>query len=196
MINFPNAVENKNWTRSEHSMDRLSDSTQQDMIGSAQVLVIQKPPSRLTRALKEQGYVVHTVAKAAEADRKAHSARYDLVVLDLAFSGRDGLALVEKWRTNGMNGQVLMLASRRALEYKLEAFDAGADVLVMEPYDSEELLAQIRALLRRAQQSRTRLQIHDLEIDTLARAVKRAGRAITLRSDSLKSFFVWMILRD
>jgi DNA-binding response OmpR family regulator len=198
MTNLPNAVANNKWTRPEAVSGRYLGispnhipncgysplpfpNNQQTTISTIQVLVIQNRSSRLRRALKEQGCVVDTAANAAEADRKARSVKYGLVVLDMTVLGRDGLTLITNWRMGGMNGHVLILASLYSLEDKIEAFDAGADFLVMEPYDLNELLAQIRAVLRRTQPSRNGVrQIYDLEIDTSARTVKRAGRTIAL----------------
>jgi DNA-binding response OmpR family regulator len=144
-----------------------------------EILMIQRPSARLTRALEEQGYGVKTAGSITEADRMARAACYDLVILDLAYAGTDGLAVVKKWRDDGMDGHVLILAAQRSA--RLKAFDAGADVLVMEPYTVGELLAQIRALFRRPRLPRAPvLEIHDLRIDLSARSVTRAGRPIHL----------------
>jgi DNA-binding response OmpR family regulator len=145
------------------------------------VLLIQKPSPRFKRALDEQGHIVQVARDAAEADHKAKDEGCNLVILDLALLGADGLALVRKWRTDGLNAHVLVLAPRGAATRKAEALDAGADVLLAEPYDQEEVLAQIRALCRRAPQNRGPIQrVFDLEIDGSLRTVRRASRVIKL----------------
>ena len=153
-------------------------------LGSARtmrLLMIQKPSPRLRRALEEHGHHVDTTQNRAEADRKVRAGGCDLIVLDLGLVGIDALTLVRQWRDDGLHAPVLALAPDNAITDKAEALDAGADVLVTEPYDREELLAQIRALSRRVTPSQAVVQsVSDLEIDSSAPLVKRGGRTILL----------------
>ena len=142
---------------------------------------MQKPDFRLTQALKSQGYDVETVESGAEASQLALAGECNAVVLDLELPGKPGLRFVEQWRRNGITAPVLVLTSQHAGEHKVKALNVGADALVTKPYDRDELVAQIKALLRRTNPTDGPvLQVGDLEIDTAARAVKRAGRPIRL----------------
>jgi DNA-binding response OmpR family regulator len=142
------------------------------------ILLIQQPFRHLKRALQGQGYLVET-ADIRETKDNAPSA--DLIVLDLESAGRQGLALLREWRYQGMDARVLVLAARNAPEDRIEALDCGADAFVVKPYHREELLAQVRALLRRVRAVEdSRVQIFDLEIGTSERLVRRAGRTIKL----------------
>jgi DNA-binding response OmpR family regulator len=145
------------------------------------VLLIQKPDVRLKRALQEQGYLVDTAASGVEGNEAVLAGDCHLVVLDLELPGKNGLRLVEEWRRHGINAAVLVLTARDNAEEKVKALNAGADTLVAKPYDRDELVAQIRALLRRANPlDHPVLQVGDLEIDTSAREVRRAGQQIRL----------------
>lgn len=141
------------------------------------ILLIQQPFRHLKGALQDQGYFVET-ADIREANERASSA--DLIVVDLESSGQEGLTLLKAWRGQGMDSPVLVLTSRNAPEDKVEALDCGADAFVVKPYHREELLAQVRALMRRVPVEDSRVQILDLEIDTVDRLVRRAGRIIKL----------------
>ncbi len=116
-----------------------------------------------------------------EADFKARSAQYDAIVLDIMLPKKDGLTLLKEWRQEGIKTHVLMLTARGTLEDKVRGLDSGADDYLTKPFALEELLARLRALIRRGHEVKDPvLRVHDLEIDTATRTVKRGGQAIHL----------------
>jgi DNA-binding response OmpR family regulator len=141
-----------------------------------------KPMVRaLRKGLEEEGFAVDTATDGEEADYKATTANYDVIVLDLMLPKVDGLSLLQKWRRAGMSTHVLVLTARAAINDKVKGLDLGADDYLTKPFQWEELLARLRALIRRGHQVKDPvLRVHDLEIDTAARTVKRAGQPIRL----------------
>jgi DNA-binding response OmpR family regulator len=148
------------------------------------VLLIEdhKPMLRaIKQGLEEEGFAVDTAMDGEEGNFKAQSANYDIIILDLMLPKIDGLTLLQKWRRNGMTAHVLVLTARGTIEDKVKGLDLGADDYLTKPFQWEELLARLRALIRRTHQVKDPvLRIHDLEIDTASRTVKRAGQAIHL----------------
>jgi DNA-binding response OmpR family regulator len=135
----------------------------------------------LRQGLEEEGYAVDVAHDGDEADYKATSAPYDVVVLDIMLPKVDGLTLLQRWRKSGLKSHVLMLTARDQLEDKVKGLDKGADDYLTKPFELEELLARVRALVRRGHQVKDPLlRVFDLEIDTAARTVKRGGQAIHL----------------
>jgi DNA-binding response OmpR family regulator len=141
-----------------------------------------KPLSRsLRQGLEEEGYAVDVAYDGEEADYKATSAPYDVVVLDVMLPKLDGLSLLQRWRKNGAKSHVLMLTAKDQLDDKVKGLDAGADDYLTKPFELEELLARVRALVRRGHQVKDPvMRVFDLEIDTAARSVKRAAQPIHL----------------
>ena len=148
------------------------------------VLLIEdhKPLVRaLKQGLEEEGFAVDTALDGEEGNFKARTAEYDAIILDLMLPKEDGLSLLQRWRRAGMTTHVLVLTARGSIEDKVRGLDSGADDYLTKPFELEELLARLRALIRRGHQVKSSiLRTHDLEIDTAARTVKRAGRAIPL----------------
>lgn len=135
----------------------------------------------LKRGLEEEGFAVDAAKDGEEGDYKARSSSYDVIILDVMLPKEDGLSLLKKWRRNGLKTHVLMLTARGTIDDKVKGLDLGADDYLTKPFDLEELLARLRALVRREHEVKDPvLRIHDLEIDTSARTVKRAGAAIHL----------------
>ncbi|HZZ80049.1 MAG TPA: response regulator transcription factor [Gemmataceae bacterium] len=141
-----------------------------------------KPLSRaLKRGLEEENFAVDVADDGEEADYKARSASYDAIVLDLMLPKVDGLSLLKQWRKDGVRTHILVLTAKDTTDDKVKGLDLGADDYLTKPFQLEELLARLRALIRRSHQVKDPvLRIHDLEIDTSARTVKRAGQAIHL----------------
>jgi DNA-binding response OmpR family regulator len=141
-----------------------------------------KPLARaLRQGLEEEGFAVDLVHDGEEAAGKAPATNYDAIVLDLMLPRVDGLSLLRRWRRDGLQTHVLVLTARDRVEDKVAGLDIGADDYLTKPFRLEELLARLRALVRRGHQVKDPvLRVRDLEIDTAARAVRRAGRAIAL----------------
>ncbi len=135
----------------------------------------------LKQGLEEEGFAVDAAHDGEEGDFKARSASYDVIILDLMLPKEDGLSLLQRWRRNGMTTHVLVLTARDRIEDKVRGLDFGADDYLTKPFELEELLARLRALVRRGHQVKDPvLRIHDLEIDTAAHSVRRGGQAIPL----------------
>src|ERR1700722_1189445 len=141
-----------------------------------------KPLRRaLKQGLEEEGFAVDAAADGEEGDFKARTAEYDVIILDLMLPKIDGLTLLQKWRHEGVKTHVLVLTARAGIEDKVKGLDLGADDYLTKPFELEELIARLRALIRRNHQVKDPLvRIFDLEIDTAARAVKRGGQTIHL----------------
>ena len=148
------------------------------------VLLIEdhKPLVRaLKQGLEEEGFAVDTALDGEEGNYKAHSAEYDVIILDLMLPKRDGLSLLQTWRRDGLQTHVLVLTAKSSIEDKVRGLDLGADDYLTKPFELGELLARLRALIRRHHQVKSPvIKIHDLEIDTASRTVKRAGQVIHL----------------
>jgi DNA-binding response OmpR family regulator len=135
----------------------------------------------LKQGLEEEGFAVDAAKDGEEADYKATTAEYDVIILDLMLPKEDGLSLLKRWRANGMKTHVLVLTAKSSIEDKVKGLDTGADDYLTKPFELEELLARLRALVRRGHQVKDpMLRIHDLEIDTAAHTVRRAGQEIHL----------------
>ena len=153
--------------------------------GRPTVLVVDdEPPMRvaLTRALELGGFDVELAADGEEGLKAARAGSADLVVLDLMMPRLDGLDVCREMRERGDRTPVLMLTARDAVADRVEGLEAGADDYLVKPFALEELLARIRALLRR-----TTTDHHegpppfaDLSMDTSSRLVRRGGREIDL----------------
>lgn len=135
----------------------------------------------LKQGLEEEGYAVDWAKDGEEANVKAHGMPYDVIVLDLMLPKIDGLTLLQGWRKDGLSSHVLILTAKDQLPDKIKGLDLGADDYLTKPFEMDELLARIRALIRRGHQVKDPiLRIHDLEIDSAARSVKRGGKRIHL----------------
>jgi len=135
----------------------------------------------LKKGLEEEGFAVDTAEDGEEGDFKARTANYDVIILDLMLPKVDGLSLLKKWRASNLSTHVLVLTARGQMDDKVQGLNLGADDYLTKPFQFEELMARLRALIRRGHQVKTPiLRIHDLEIDTAGRTVKRGGQAIHL----------------
>ena len=135
----------------------------------------------LERGLQSEGYEVATAATGEQGYERALAQSFDCMVLDLMLPGRDGLEVLADLRRAGKKTPVLVLTARDAIEDRVLGLDAGADDYLVKPFAFAELLARLRALLRRACDERaTILRASDLEINLLQRRASRAGEEITL----------------
>ena len=131
--------------------------------------------------LRAQGYAVDWVKDADMADTALDSQAYDLVLLDLGLPRRDGLAVLRRLRTRKDRTPVLIATARDALVQRVEGLDMGADDYIVKPYELDELLARIRALIRRAAGRAEPVYEHlGISIDPVTREVMVDGRPVTL----------------
>ncbi len=141
----------------------------------------QKAARLLARGFREEGFVVDVVSSAEEADELSFLTAYELIILDWMLPGKDGLSLCRTLRERGMQAPVLMLTARDALGDRVEGLNTGADDYLTKPFAFEELLARVRALLRRSELTRpTLLSISDLTLDPVTHRVTRANRMLDL----------------
>ncbi|MBA4210749.1 MAG: DNA-binding response regulator [Parvibaculum sp.] len=150
------------------------------------LLVVEDDPDlnrQLVSALEEAGYVVDSAADGEEGHFLGDTEPYDAVVLDLGLPEMDGVTVLEKWRRDGKAMPVLILTARDRWSDKVAGFDAGADDYVAKPFYMEEVLARLRALLRRATGHATsELECGSVRVDTKSSRVTVNGRAIKLTS--------------
>lgn len=136
---------------------------------------------RLTRGLREEGFAVDSAATTAQARDLVIGTDYDLVLLDLKLPDGSGLDLLGEWRHDSFTAPVLVLTARDLVEDKISGLNAGADDYLTKPFAFDELLARIRALLRRRTAPlQDILEIADLRLDRTGRRAERAGRPIDL----------------
>ncbi|MHB8733144.1 MAG: response regulator transcription factor [bacterium] len=137
--------------------------------------------SLLKRGLTEEGYAVETADDGDAGLTRARGSAYDLIILDLHLPKRDGLDVCRTLRAEGMGAPILMLTARDAVAERVLGLDAGADDYLTKPFAFEELLARIRALLRRESATRPAvLQAADLVLDPATRTATRGDRTIVL----------------
>lgn len=150
------------------------------------LLVVEDDPDlnrQLVGALEEAGYVVDSAKDGEEGHFLGDTEPYDAVILDLGLPEMDGVTVLEKWRRDGRTMPVLILTARDRWSDKVAGFDAGADDYVAKPFYMEEVLARLRALVRRATGHATsELECGPVRVDTRSSRVTVNGRAIKLTS--------------
>src|SRR5437763_2427300 len=148
------------------------------------VLVVEDDPDMarfITRGLREQAYAVDEVMAGGNAIEHAMTTPYDAIVLDVMIPAPDGLEVCRALRRQGINTPILMLTARDAIRDRVEGLDSGADDYLVKPFEFAELLARLRALLRRrgARQYPV-VEVGDLRLDTRSHRVTRAGDELQL----------------
>jgi two-component system, OmpR family, response regulator MprA len=147
----------------------------------------------LRRALESVGYEVDTAEDGGRALAAISSRTFDLVVLDVLMPGVDGLGVARRLRGRGDPVPVLMLTARDAVNDRVAGLDAGADDYLVKPFAIDELLARVRALIRRASgEAGELLRFADVELDPRTREVRRAGKGVdlTTKEFDLLEFFM------
>jgi len=152
--------------------------------GNMRVLVVEDEAllaRQLTAALRRAGYAVDHAADGERADLLGHDERYDAVVLDLGLPKVDGLTVVRRWREAGRAMPVLVLTARGSWHEKVQGIDGGADDYMAKPFRMEELLARLRALIRRSSgQSNPELRCGPLVLDPRSGKVTLEGAEVKL----------------
>lgn len=154
------------------------------------LLVVEDEPDlnrQLVEALVEAGYAVDTALDGEEGHFLGDTEPYDAVVLDLGLPRMDGISVLEQWRRNHRDMPVLILTARDRWSDKVAGMDAGADDYVAKPFHMEEVLARLRALLRRsAGHASSEIEVGPLRLDTKASRVTLDGAAIKLTSHEFR----------
>ena len=154
----------------------------------AELLVEDEPRAAqmLAKGLREQAYAVDVVGDGKRAVYQAAITEYDAIVLDVVLPLQDGLAVCRAIRQEGSAVPVLMLTARDAVEARIAGLDSGADDYLTKPFDFGELLARLRAIIRRGRRPPTPsiLRAGILELDTRARRARRRGEPLTLTARS------------
>lgn len=154
------------------------------------VLVVEDEPNlsrQLRRNLESAGYAVDHAPDGEEGLFLGETESYDAVVLDLGLPEIDGLEVLRRWRSAGRRMPVLVLTARDSWSDKVTGLDAGADDYLAKPFETEELVARLRALIRRASgNASAQLTAGDVTLDTRTGRVTKAGEAVKLTAQEYK----------
>jgi len=143
--------------------------------------------TQLEHALADAGYAVDCAADGERADFLGRTESYDAIVLDLGLPKVDGLTLLRRWREAGLDMPVLVLTARGSWHEKVQGIDGGADDYVAKPFRMEEILARLRALIRRSSgQVRPQLRAGEIVLDPRAAKVTRDGAPVRLTSHEFR----------
>lgn len=159
-------------------------------------LVIEDNPkmaAAIALGLEEQGYQVDTFHAGFEGEEAAAQGEYDVLILDLMLPDRDGMDICRGLRRRGVKIPILILSAISATKDKVTGLNAGADDFLGKPFEFDELLARVRALLRRGEATESAvLRVGDLELDLAKRRAKRDNQVVTLTSKefSLLEYFM------
>ena len=134
----------------------------------------------LKRVLVAHGFAVEVAEDGSDALTRLREGSFDAVVLDVMMPGSDGIEVCERLRAAGDQLPVLMLTARYAVRDRVAGLEAGADDYLVKPFANDELIARLRALLRRASRASERAAFADLELDLLTRDARRGSREIQL----------------
>ena len=149
------------------------------------ILLVEDEPQAaqiLAKGLRERAYAVDIARDGERAVYAAAVSSFDCVILDVGLPRLDGFAVCQQLREEGSEVPVLMLTARDAVESRVKGLDSGADDYLIKPFEFEELLARLRALIRRGRRPLTpsRLRVGPLDIDTRSRLLLRGGKRIAL----------------
>src|SRR5678815_3204609 len=148
------------------------------------ILVVEddlKVASFIQSGLQQEGHAVDVLYDGTDAGQQACAVDYDAVVLDLMLPGRSGFQVLRDIRARKAELPVMILTAKDSIDERVTGLDGGADDYMGKPFALAELSARLRALLRRGRPSESRLQLADLEMDTIRRTVRRAGQTIELK---------------
>jgi len=154
----------------------------QGVMDAAVLVVDDDAPIRrmLERTLEAEGYDVRSAADGGAALAAVERSAPDVIVLDVAMPGLDGLGVCRRLRAKGLSLPILLLTARDAVEDRVAGLDAGADDYLVKPFAHEELLARLRALLRRGHEPEEIIAVDDVVLDVRSRVARRGGRDLEL----------------
>jgi DNA-binding response OmpR family regulator len=148
------------------------------------ILVVEddlKVASFIQSGLQQEGHAVDVLHDGTDAGQQACAVDYDAVVLDLMLPGRSGFQVLRDIRARKAELPVMILTAKDSIDERVTGLDGGADDYMGKPFALAELSARLRALLRRGRPHESTLRVGDLEMDTIRRTVRRAGRSIDLK---------------
>ena len=148
------------------------------------ILVVEDDPkvaSFIQSGLQQEGHAVDVLHDGTDAGQQACAVDYDAVVLDLMLPGRSGFQVLRDIRVRKAELPVMILTAKDSIDERVTGLDGGADDYMGKPFALAELSARLRALLRRGRPHESTLRVADLEMDTIRRTVRRAGRPIELK---------------
>jgi two-component system copper resistance phosphate regulon response regulator CusR len=164
------------------------------------ILVVEdelKMANALREGLEADDYVVSVARTGEEGFYLAQSNPFDMMILDVMLPGRDGFEILTTLRQRGMKTPILLLTSKDTLEDRVRGLDVGADDYLVKPFAFPELLARIRALLRRGKiDAAQKLRVADLEVDAALRSVTRAGESVELTAREFDLLHYLLVNRD
>jgi DNA-binding response OmpR family regulator len=134
----------------------------------------------LQQVIGEEGYVTQVESDGRTALEQAQTVEFDLILLDVMLPGLDGLEVCRRLRAARIASPILMITARDTLDNKVEGLDSGADDYIVKPFQIRELLARMRALLRRGVFTPATLRVADLTLDPAARRASRGGKTVSL----------------
>lgn len=134
----------------------------------------------LEQTSSEAGYSALVIGEGQAALKAVRERAFDMILLDVMLPGLNGFSVCRRLRAAGVAVPVLMLTAKDTLKDKIEGLDSGADDYIVKPFEVDELLARMRALLRRTIAGPAQLQVADLVLDTATRKASRAGKSISL----------------
>jgi two-component system OmpR family response regulator len=168
--------------------------------GCVRILIVEdhdRLAAQLAASLQDAGYAVDAAPEGERADFLVQTERYDAIVLDLGLPKIDGLTLLRRWREAGMAVPVIVLTARGSWHEKVQGIDSGADDYVAKPFRMEELLARLRALIRRASgQITPQIRCGDVTLDPRLSKVTRDGAPVRLTSHEFRVLSYLMHQRD
>ena len=151
----------------------------------------------VAKGLREQAYAVDASGDGDDAFYKLSINDYDAVILDVMIPGRDGFQVCRDMRSAGIAVPVIKLTARDTVQDRITGLDSGADDYLIKPFAVAELLARLRALLRRGEVVRpATIRIADLLLDTRAQSATRSGRELSLRVKSMPCLSTWRVKGD
>ncbi len=156
----------------------------------------QKLAQNITTILQSEGYHVDTALDISTAKEYTEEKSYDLVILDLGLPDGDGIELCQYFRNNKYTWPLLILTARMNLESKVEGLDSGADDYLTKPFLTEELLARVRALLRRdSAQKTSQVVMNDLKVDLRTKIVTKNNKVINISPIEMKLLETFLLKR-